>query len=163
MRSAGLILLFLAPRLMADGGAVQLHEESGPFAITVFASPSPLRAGPVDFSVLVQDRESLESVLDAVVTIQLSREASAITADANHARAQNKLLYAATLNLTDPGDWKYSVTVQRGANRATVSGATPVAGAQDGISSHWAVIAFAPLCMLVFGLHQFLIRPRRTA
>jgi hypothetical protein len=163
MRPAALILLFLAPRLMADGGAVQLREESGPFAVSVFAFPSPLRAGPVDFSVLVQDRESLQSVLDAVVTIQLSHEASAITANATHAQAQNKLLYAATVNLPNPGDWKYSVTVQRGATRAAVSSSTPVAGAQDGISSHWAVIAFAPLCMLIFGVHQFLSRPRRTA
>ena len=163
MRSTALILLFLAPRLTADGGAVQLHEESGPLSITVFASPSPLRAGLVDFSVLVQDRESLESVLDAVVAIQLSHEASTITASAAHAQAQNKLLYAATVNLPDPGDWKYSVTVQHGANRATVSGSTPVAGAQEGISSHWAVIAFAPLCMLIFGLHQFLSRPRPPA
>jgi hypothetical protein len=164
MRRGTLMLLVVAARLLADGGAVQLHEESGPFAVTVFASPSPPRTGPVDISVLVQDRESLGALLDADVTVHLWHGTTELTAQATRAQAQNKFLYAATLNVLDSGEWKYSVTVQRGSVRTEVSSSTIIAAAQAGLSSHWAAIAVAPLCILLFSFHQFLTRrPRRAS
>src|SRR6266853_1491269 len=36
----------------ADGGLVQLRKETGAFVITVFTSPAPRSAGPVDISLL---------------------------------------------------------------------------------------------------------------
>ena len=39
----------------ADGGQVRLTQRHGDMQITVFTSPSPLRAGPVDVSVCIQD------------------------------------------------------------------------------------------------------------
>jgi hypothetical protein len=164
MRRGPLLLLVVSAHLLADGGAVQLREESGPFAVTVFASPSPPRAGPVDLSVLVQDRESLSALLDADVTVHLWHGTAELTTRATRAQAQNKLLYAATLNVPDSGEWKYSVTVQRGSVRTEVSSSTIIAAAQAGLSSHWAAIAMAPLCILFFGFHQFLTRrPRHTS
>jgi hypothetical protein len=156
MRRLALISLFLATRLLADGGAVQLREESGPFAITVFASPAPLRAGPADLSVLVQDRESLRAVLDAGVTLHLSHGDSEFTLNATHGQAQNKLLYATVVNLPEAGEWKYSVTVEHGSARTAVSGSATVAATQAGMSTHWVAIGIAPLCILIFGFHQFL-------
>src|SRR5581483_8908588 len=49
-------VLTLIPSLAtADGGSLRLSEQDGNYRITVFTSPSPPRAGPVDVSVLVQD------------------------------------------------------------------------------------------------------------
>src|SRR5271154_2989462 len=95
------LLLLCAPPMFSDGGAIQMRQETSVFIITVFAAPVPLRPGPADISVLVQDRTSQNPVLDAKVFIQ--------TVQATHAQAQNKLLYAASLNLDSPGEWKYSV------------------------------------------------------
>ncbi len=41
--------------VFGDGGAVRFSGQQGDWRITVFTSPTPLRAGPVDVSVLVQD------------------------------------------------------------------------------------------------------------
>ena len=60
----GRALMILATLLVplsarADGGLARLVVDSGEFRLTVFSSPTPLRAGPVDLSVMVQDRETL--------------------------------------------------------------------------------------------------------
>ena len=41
----------------ADGGAILARQTINGLGLTVFASPAPLRAGPVDVSVLVQEGE----------------------------------------------------------------------------------------------------------
>ena len=93
-----------APRVFADGGAVQFRQETGPFLVTLFAAPAPLRAGPVDLSVMVQDRTSLEPVLDADVSLRLSAEGGpGSSARLTRANAQNKLLYAAPIDISKAG------------------------------------------------------------
>ena len=51
----------------ADGGGVIARQTVNGLRVTVLASPMPLRAGPVDVSVLVQDGE--KTVLDAAVEV----------------------------------------------------------------------------------------------
>ena len=46
----------------ADGGVVRLRQRAGGYQIAVFTSPTPIRAGPVDVSVLVQDAATEECV-----------------------------------------------------------------------------------------------------
>lgn len=41
--------------VMADGGTVRCSERRGDLSVTVFTSPAPLSAGPVDVSVLLLD------------------------------------------------------------------------------------------------------------
>ena len=55
----------------ADGGAVRLRQKTGGYQIAVFTSPTPLRAGPVDLSVLIQDAATGEWVPEAQVTVCL--------------------------------------------------------------------------------------------
>ncbi len=47
----------------ADGGAVRFLERRGDRLVTVFTSPTPLRAGPVDVSVLLQRADHLPAVV----------------------------------------------------------------------------------------------------
>src|SRR5579859_1118640 len=109
MKPPKLLLTFvaiLAPaRLFADGGTIQLRKEAGALVITVFTSPAPLSAGPVDISLLLQNRNGLEPVLDANVSLLLRADASGaeITTRPTREQAQNKLLYAAPVTLVDPG------------------------------------------------------------
>ena len=68
-----LLLLLLVPHLaFADGGAILTRQTINDLDVTVFAAPLPLRAGPVDVSVLVQDAKTTKPLLDAQVEIAWS-------------------------------------------------------------------------------------------
>src|SRR5262245_28715306 len=91
--------------LRADGGTLCLLERAGRYQVAVFTSPTPLRAGPVDVSVLVQDTATGEQVPCVQVSVRLSpRDGDgpplehAATAEA----ATNKLFHAAKFDLPAP-------------------------------------------------------------
>lgn len=58
----------------ADGGAVVFSKLCGGYRITLFAAPPSPRAGPVDFSVLIQAVDSGAPVLDIPVSIHVCPE-----------------------------------------------------------------------------------------
>ena len=154
-----LLLLFTAASLlMADGGVVLLHQEIPPLAITVFAAPVPPRAGIVDLSVLLQTVETLDSVLDADVQLTLTNGADRIQTRATHDQTQNKMLYAASVRLENPGDWRYTVAVRtpRDGSPMSVSGVISVAAAEPKWTAYAAYLALPFICLAIFALHQWL-------
>lgn len=150
-------LAILAAPLFADGGVMLSRQESSPFVITVFAAPVPLRSGPIDLTVLVQTRAALEPVLDANVSIRLDGD-SQIVAAASRSHAQNKLLYAATLNLPRPGTWKYTVSVKSPAGQAAISGGFQAAEPAPPLAAYTFYLAIPPVFIAIFVLHQWLSR-----
>src|SRR5262245_62779881 len=54
----------------ADGGVPRLSERVGGYRVSVFTSPTPFRAGPVDVSVLVQDADSGEMLPEVRVIVR---------------------------------------------------------------------------------------------
>src|SRR5690348_8298122 len=80
--SRGASLVMLLPAILgvanlkahADGGVVQLEKAAGPFVVTVFTTPSPLRAGPIDISLMIQSRENQQPLLDCQALVQLRKE-----------------------------------------------------------------------------------------
>ncbi len=163
-RSICALAVLTAP-LFADGGVVLSRQESSPFVVTVFAAPVPLRSGPIDLTVLVQTRAALEPVLDANVSIRLDGD-SQIVAAATRSQAQNKLLYAAPLNLPQPGTWKYTVSVKSAAGQATISGSFQAAEPAPPLAAYAFYLAIPPVLIAIFVLHQWLSRrsaPRRIA
>lgn len=147
---------------LADGGMVQFRKVAGTLVITVFAAPSPLSTGPADFSVLVQNRDNLEPVLDASVSLLLSPHDSTavIQAQATHAQAQNKLLYAAPVTLTKTGRWDVAIAVLRGRKRTNATGSIEVAPTPELEGSYWSYIAFPPVMIVLFALRERLVRRR---
>src|SRR6516165_4132235 len=96
-RRAALLLLVIALRPGAargDGGAVRLSQQAGPYRVTVFTAPTPLRAGPVDVSVFVQDGTGGGALPDATVRVTLTRGGETLEAQATHEAATNKLFQA---------------------------------------------------------------------
>src|SRR6266403_1773002 len=80
--------------LRADGGTVRLSEQKGNYRITVFTSPTVLRAGPVDISVLVQEAATGELASGVQVTIKAVWHGSpgvALHHPATNEAATNKL------------------------------------------------------------------------
>jgi hypothetical protein len=163
MQHLKLLLTFvaiLAPaRLFADGGTVQLRKEAGALLITVFTSPSPLSAGPVDFSLLLQTRNGLEPVLDADVSMRLRTDASdtEIQARPTRQQAQNKLLYAAPVTLSESGKWRLALTIFRNGERTDATGTIDVAPAPEKPLSYWSYIAFPPVMIALFVVRERLI------
>jgi hypothetical protein len=155
------LVAILAPaRLFADGGTVQLRKEAGALLITVFTSPSPLSAGPADVSLLLQKRNGLEPVLDANVSMQLRTDASdtEIHARPTRQQAQNKLLYAVPVTLSESGKWRLALTIFRNGERTDTTGTIDVAPAPAKALSYWSYIAFPPLMIALFVVRERLVQ-----
>jgi hypothetical protein len=146
----------------ADGGTVQLRKEAGALVITVFSSPAPLSAGLVDISLLLQNRDGLEPVLDASVSLLLRLDGSnaEIHARPTREQAQNKLLYAVPVTLAESGRWQLAITILRNGERTEATGAIDVASAPEMAASYWSYIAFPPLVIVVFAVREWLLRRR---
>jgi len=146
----------------ADGGTVQLHKEAGALVITVFSSPAPLSAGPVDISLLLQKRNGLEPVLDANISLLLRSDTSGteIRARPTREQAQNKLLYAAPVTLAESGKWWLDISILRNGERTEATGTIDVAPASEMAASYWGYIAFAPLMIVFFVVREWLLRRR---
>lgn len=108
-----LLLASLPPVARADGGTVRLSERRHGYQITVFTSPNPWRAGPVDVSVLVQELASGDPLTDLDITIDLTpldHAGPTLRARATSSTATNKLFHAAEFDLPHPGRWRVAVT-----------------------------------------------------
>ena len=81
-----------------------LHQDAGAFTITLFAAPQPLHAGAADLSVMVQDRNSGEVLLDPVIDLTVGRKRGRMQQTVRLARGQasNRLLQAATVHFQAP-------------------------------------------------------------
>ncbi len=155
----------------ADGGVVLAEHASTIHRVTLFGSPYPLRAGPADLSVFVQDAKTGEPILNAKVEIQLlaaspgdgeawvppccSMKPGDSTLPARRESAQNKLLYAADALFSASGSHRILVQVDGGAALAAdveVSPALPPA------AHYWSYLALPPLFIGIFALNQRLRR-----
>jgi len=155
------VLLLAQTPLCADGGTVQLHKEAGGFVITVFSSPSPLSVGLADISVLLQNRDGLEPILDANVHLILHDESSSIEFHAlpTRAQARNKLLYAAPVMFVSPGRWKMGILIERHGKETGAEGIVDVVPARAQVS-YAGYIAFPPVMIVLFVIRERLIRRR---
>jgi hypothetical protein len=167
-RGLAMVALFaLAAPVFADGGAVVLRKQAGALTLTVFASPAPLRAGPVDISVLVQSSETLDPVLDAEVRLRFVKNGSEVRAKAIRNQSGNRLLYAATVHLNQPGDWQLSAIVRAGdagSSPVTAGGTIPLAPEQPKLAEYSEYIACPFSLLMILALHQWLrLRSTPTA
>ena len=157
------LLLLAPPAARPDGGVVRLRETRGEIVVTVFTPPDPLRAGPVDVSVLVQD-PSGAPVLDAEVTLRFDPPERGEPGRSPFARlrsqATNKLLQAAQVDLRRGGEVEARRLVSRAGQASDLSCALPVAPATHRMTALWDVLALPPLMVVLFALNQTLRRRR---
>lgn len=156
-----LVFLF-ASSANADGGLLRLSREAGGLRISVFTAPTPLRAGAVDVSVLVQDARTgrvRPGLPVRVCATPVDAPAAEVEAEASHELATNKLLQAAHLELGRPGRWRLSVAV----DEAVVDAEVEVAGAAP---SWWGLAPWVGAPFVVVALYaarQRLARGRGRA
>jgi hypothetical protein len=150
--------------LHADGGAVRLSEKRGNHRITVFTSPTPLRAGPVDVSVFVQDAVTGEPIPAARITVQATpREhpEDAIHQRATAAAATNKLYQAADCDLAEAGWWDVKIVIQGLGEPIEVQFEMEL---DEPLPRIWEItpwIAWPVGVILLFFAHQWLVQRKR--
>jgi hypothetical protein len=159
---AGVLFCCAAARLFGDAGAVLLRQETGAIRITVFAAPAPLRAGPIDVSVLVQDATGGEPRLDAQVELRFSLAGYPETSlPATHENATNKVLYAAPVVLQREGRWRLEVDVRSPNQRAQFRTEVTVLSPEAPLFTYWPYLALPGAVILLFILNQWLKRRSR--
>ena len=159
------VLFALPAPALADGGALRLSEERGNYQIAIFTSPTPLRAGPVDISVLVQDAATHEAVSDVQIMVKAARSdqrGAAIHRPATFEAATNKLFQAAALNLNEPGWWQVEIGLDGPLGEELVALDIEVEKPLPRYLAMWPWLTWPVLPILLFGAHQFLVsRPAR--
>jgi hypothetical protein len=155
-------LLALCAQAQADGGLVQLHQTAGRFVVTVFTAPNPPRVGPVDISVLAQDRLDGRAALDGEVIVRLRSEGGmTVVGQATRNVAQNKLLYSILMNLPEAGQWDLEVTIKQGKqgeSQASVLGRIWVAQPGPFLLSYWRSLSLPWIVVTLFAMNQWLKR-----
>jgi hypothetical protein len=150
-----LFLWIWCARVSADGGSVCLSGKRGSYQITVFAAPTPFRAGPVDMSVLVQDASTGGPITQVEVTVRMTKSGRlALEYPATSESATNKLLQAAQFELPEPGRWAVEVQVQGSTGRAVIGGELEAAGPSPRWLEIWPWLGWPALVVALFGIRQ---------
>jgi hypothetical protein len=142
---------------------LRFSEVQGEYRISVFTAPKPFRKGPVDISVLVQDRGTGELMASARVTVWMTKPGQPVleypaTADA----ATNKLFRAAKFELPAPGRWHWRVEVEGSHGRAVAGGDVEAAGELPEWRELCLWISWPVVVIVLFGIHQLLVRRKHS-
>jgi hypothetical protein len=161
---AASFLLFSPGLLRADGGTVRLSHEEGNYQITVLTTPTPLRAGPIDISVLVQKAGTLELVSDEQVALKLTRRGDSggsITQLATAEAATNKLFRAAHFELREPGWWDVDLSIDGPLGHADARAELPLAEPLPAWQALWPWFCWPALVIALFGAGEILLKAKR--
>jgi len=154
-----LLLPILCATAAADGGSMWLSERQGNYHISVFTTPTPFRAGPVDVSVLVQDASTGNPLTQVQVSVRMTKsDKPALEYPATSETATNKLLYAAQFVLPEPGAWNLEVQVQGSQGLAVLAGVVQAANPLARWQEIWPWFGWPALAIVLFCLHHVLER-----
>jgi len=150
-----------------DNQTLRFKGTSGPFEMAVFAPAGDLDAGPSPFSVLVQDRNNNEVLLDTTVELT-ARPAGDAQGTASAARAsfedsENKLLQSAELDLPAAAECKLNIALRRNSDAADFSLPLHVVKAEPQFQFPWGylfLLAVALLLALVYALRHWSRTPQ---
>jgi hypothetical protein len=150
----------LASGLRADGGMLRLSERHGYYRISVFTAPNPLRAGPVDVSVLVQDARTGVALPQTEVTVRaIPQDGSGtlLVQPATRDAATNKLFQSAVFDLPAAGRWEIEVAVAGKQGSAAVRLQVEAAEAAPPWLELWPWLGWPIAIIALFGIHQVLV------
>jgi hypothetical protein len=145
----------------ADGGTLRFSKQCDGYRITLFTAPTSLRAGTVDFSVLVQAVDSEAVLLDVPVSVFVFPEGAPqqrIGGLATTAAATNKLFRAIQLELSKPGLWQVEVVVGAPQRPARVETQLEVGPPLPSWIDLMMWIGWPAAAIALFALHQWLVR-----
>jgi hypothetical protein len=150
MRLLSLIVMIHSMAL-ADGEMVQCRKQMGDLMVTLFAAPA-------DISVLLQNRENLEPVLDADVSIAFP---SGVTLRLTHEQATNRLLYASSSAPSKPGKWPVVISIVRNGRHLEMGATVDVIPQLPESTAIWSYFFFPPAMVAAFALREHLINRKK--
>jgi hypothetical protein len=176
-----LVLALSSDDVRADGGIMRVREVQGPFVVTIFTASELLQDGPVDVSVMVQERNSNDAILDANVNLiftppavsmaepieqicgvageaGLGPHSEKFTVAATRRQASNKLLYAAPVKFGAAGNWQLQAFIQRESDAVKIACRLQVGPPPRKLLGLFPYLIFPPLMVAVFALNQRLRR-----
>jgi len=149
---------WVAEPACGDGGAVRIRETHGTVQVTAFTSPTPLRVGLIDVSVLVQDASTGSALTEAEIEIvvhPVDAPHRAQRCTANSERAVNKLLRAAEFELTAQGPTEFEVIVGSvGRPSVHVRFQADVAPALPRWVTYWPWFTWPALVVALFAIRR---------
>jgi hypothetical protein len=157
--AACLMLAMGATAARADGGAMLLHQDAGAFTVTLFAASQPLHTGDADLSVMVQDRNSGENLLDSVIDLTIVPQAASATPKTirlSKGQASNRLLQASTVDFSTAGKWRLTLAVRRGNETAQLVTECTVEPDHSRVTLVWFYVLLPVAIILLFVIHQVL-------
>jgi hypothetical protein len=163
--SCFLALALCSAHALADGGKVVLIERQADYRISVFMSPDPLRAGPTDISVLIQDAETGNPITNAQIIVTLtstSAPSRTIYAAATNDAATNKLLSAALVDLPEPGEWNIEINCLAQHTAFQVHFLIDVGERTAPCLEGWSWFTWPAGAVILFGIHRRLVWRRRS-
>jgi hypothetical protein len=140
---------------------VRLSEQKGKYRITVFTTPTPLRAGAADVSVLVQEAATGEPLSDVDVTVRAARRGSpgaSLSLRATHEAATNKLYYAVSFDLPEPDWYALEVSIDGALGKEEVRCEVEAAEPLPPWLEMWPWVGWPFLAIALFSVHQLLAR-----
>ncbi|GIW80603.1 MAG: hypothetical protein KatS3mg105_2410 [Gemmatales bacterium] len=141
---------------LADAGTVCFSNRCGAYQVSVFISPQPFRSGPVDISIFLQDGDTGETVLDADVTLTLTRVdpvGPTLSQRATREAATNKLLYASHFELPAEGRWQATVFIRGSRGEARAEFDVQALAPLPPMQRLWPWIALPIVPIVLFVLH----------
>jgi YtkA-like len=157
------VALCSSSALWADGGAIRLSQRQGNYQITVLTTPTPLRTGRVDISVLVQKAGTGELVSDEQVAIKATQRGHAGGAISHMATAEaatNKLFRAADFELREAGWWDVEVAIDGPLGNEHARVAMEVAPPLPKWLALWPWFSWPVLVVVLFGVHRWAVRAK---
>jgi putative membrane protein len=144
--AAGLCLAALASGASDDDDqALRLSRAAGPFVVSVFSLPGELDPGEAEVGVMVQERDTLQPLLDTEVELRATQPVGETVGPvrATADDAENKLVQSAGLELPSQGDWALELDVRRNGESASVELPLRVAEATPAVNLHGPYLVFA--------------------
>lgn len=141
------ILILLTSCAFGDGGAILTQGAAGPWRVTLFVPATPLYAGKVDVSVLLQQSQSGEPVLDANVTLHLPDRVVKLSRDS----AVNRILYAGVVSF-HAGSFPVTISICRGNMKGHLSANIVVQSVRPPITGYLLCFAVVPVTVLVYAI-----------
>lgn len=146
------LVALLAQPALGDAGLVRAHVTDDHLSMTVFTSPTPVRVGPIDLSVLLQsptDDALRWGDIDAMLT---PPDGNAMTIPLTRDTATTAFMQAAKFTVAQEGLWHIDIVARSDGHRLRTAFDIQVAAALPRLLDLWPWFLPIPIVLTLWSL-----------